>query len=66
MANNQNQTDIFIESCTLHDDSYLSCHDIFINKIEQQSDIPSSKAFNCAGGFSFNIKNDNRFIIWYI
>jgi hypothetical protein len=63
MANAQNQTDIFIESCTLHDDSYLTCHDIFVNKNESV-DHGSTKAFNCAGGFSFNVKNDNRFINW--
>ena len=65
MAHIKTQTDIFIESCTLYDDYYLTCHDIYMNKSESL-ESHSSKTFNCAGGFSFNIKNDNRFITWYL
>ncbi|CAF0770482.1 unnamed protein product [Brachionus calyciflorus] len=64
------RTDIYIESSTLHDEDFLSCHEIFTTTKTIDSSLEtsgtSSKAHNCAGGFSLNLKNDNRFILWKI
>lgn len=60
-----NRTDFFIESSTLHDDHYLTCHDIYNNsRAESSESCAVAKSHQCAGGFPLNIKNDNRFILW--
>lgn len=55
-------TDIYIETCTLHDDNYLADHDIYVNRAESADTV--AKSHQCAAGFPLNIKNDNRFILW--
>ena len=56
------QSNIFIESCTLHDDQYLIYHDLHENSNECEPH--GSKSHSCAGGYSYSIRNDNRFIVW--
>lgn len=70
-------TDIYVETCTIHDDIHLTHHDIYIGGSDSSSSSSSlasggggesglfGKSHQRAGGFPLNIKNDNRFIIWY-
>lgn len=59
------KTEIYIESCTLHDQDYLACHEIFTStKSYDSADSSPSKSHTCAGGFSLELKTDNRFILW--
>ncbi|RNA05340.1 hypothetical protein BpHYR1_049928, partial [Brachionus plicatilis] len=61
------KTDIYIESCTLHDEDYMACHEIFTSTRSFDSpDSTPSKSHSCAGGFSLDLKTDNRFILWKI
>jgi hypothetical protein len=55
-------SEYFVESCTLFDDQYLTYQDLVEYSI--QGEIESRSQLN-ADGFSFAIKNDYRFIIWY-
>lgn len=57
-------TDIYIETCTIHDDTYLTPHEIYLSRLESGDN--SGKSYQCGGGFSLDLKNDNRFIIWRI
>jgi hypothetical protein len=56
-------TEYYVESSTIFDDQYLAYHDLIENKLDNEP-IESKSQLN-AGGFSYTIKNDYRFIIWY-
>jgi hypothetical protein len=62
-----NKSDYYIESCTLHDDQYLTYHDLIQNTNEASnvSDSFAAKSHLCGGGFSYTYRNDNRIILWY-
>lgn len=55
-------SEYYVESCTLFDDQYLTYHDL----VESRSDneVVESKSQLNAGGFSYTLNNDYRFIIW--
>lgn len=57
-------SEYYVESCTLFDDQYLVYHDLIEDKPESET-VESKSQLN-AGGFSYKIKNDYRFIIWRI
>lgn len=71
-------TDIYVETCTIHDDIHLTHHDIHISGSDSSSSSSLSslggagesgllgRSHQRAGGFPLSIKNDNRFIIWFI
>lgn len=68
-------TDIYVETCTIHDDIHLTHHDIHISGSDSSSSSSLSslgesgllgRSHQRAGGFPLSIKNDNRFIIWSI
>lgn len=56
-------SEYFVESCTLFDDQYLAYQDLVEHR--PHGEIESKSQLN-AGGFSYTIKNDYRFIIWRI
>lgn len=57
-------TDIYIETSTIHDDAYLTPHEIYLSRPESGDTV--GKSHYCGGGFSLGLKNDNRFLIWRI
>ena len=58
-------SEYYIESSTLFDDQYLSYHDLIENKSETGESIESRPHLS-AGGYSYTLKNDHRFIIWRV
>jgi hypothetical protein len=56
------KTEYYIESCTLHDDQYLTYHELF--QSSSDNEVFGTKAHLCAGGFSYDFKNDKRLILW--
>ncbi len=56
-------SEYLVESCTLFDDQYLSYHDL-IETARTDSETLESKSQLNAGGFSYTLNNDYRFIIW--
>ncbi len=56
-------SEYLVESCTLFDDQYLSYHDL-IETARTESETLESKSQLNAGGFSYTLNNDYRFIIW--
>lgn len=54
-------SEYFVESCTLFDDQYLTYQDLV--EYRPHGEIESKSQLN-AGGFSYTLKNDYRFIIW--
>lgn len=60
-------TDVYIETCTIHDDVNLTPHEMHVPGSEGGSAYGvTGKSYQCGGGFALGVRNDNRFVVWRI
>jgi len=59
-----NNFDLFVETCTLHDEKLLNFHDIYEGSSNHESDSFVSNSQITGGAMSYKFFTDNRVVIW--